>query len=421
MVDQADTFKISSSNKGVLNMNQLDLMKELHVKSDKKIVLLVMDGLGGIPNDSGKTELEAANTPNLDRLAEKSILGLSTPISAGITPGSGPGHLGLFGYDPLRYQIGRGVLEALGIGLHLKPVSLAVRGNFCTVDLSTGTISDRRAGRIPTSECERIVKNLSVIEKIEDASVIIKPVKDYRFVLLLEGNGLEEGLGETDPQKTGLKPLEVMPHNKAAEKSARLLNKWIEKAFEILRDEPKANACTLRGIAKDPGLPGFSEVYGLKACAIATYPMYKGLARLVGMSVIDGCDTIEDEIAALKARWSEFDFFFFHVKKTDSSGEDGNFDAKVSVIENTDRLLPEILNLNPDVLIITGDHSTPSVLKSHSWHELPLLLNSNNILIDSCKCFGERACQSGGLGHIRHVDIMPLAMAHAEKLTKFGA
>ena len=402
-------------------MNQLDLMKTLHVISDKKIVLLVMDGLGGLPNDTGKTELESASTPTLDALAKISILGLSTAISPGITPGSGPGHLGLFGYDPLTYNIGRGVLEALGIGLHLNPTSLAIRGNFCTIELSTGLITDRRAGRIPTLECERLVEKLSIINKIEDVNVIIRPVKDYRFALVFEGAGLEEGLTETDPQKMGLKPLSVTALAPAAEKSARLLNQWLAKAFELLKDEPRANGCTLRGIAKDPGLPVFKEIYGLTACAIATYPMYKGLARLVGMKIIDGCDSIEEEVAALKSNWAEHDFFFFHVKKTDSSGEDGNFDAKIKVIENTDRLLPEILRLNPDVLIVTGDHSTPAVMKSHSWHELPILLYARNILTDACTSFGERACQAGGLGHIRHVDIMPLAMAHSEKLTKYGA
>jgi 2,3-bisphosphoglycerate-independent phosphoglycerate mutase len=402
-------------------MNQLDLMKILHIKSVKRIVMLVMDGLGGLPNDTGKTELESAAKPNLDALAKKSILGLSQAIAPGITPGSGPGHLGLFGYDPLIYKIGRGVLEALGIGLTLNPTSLAIRGNFCTIEPSTGMITDRRAGRISTSECERIVEKLSIIKNIEDVEVIIRPVKDYRFALVLEGPGLEEGLSETDPQKVGLKPLTVTKLTPAADKSARVLNQWLAKAFEILKDEPRANGCTLRGIAKDPGLPSFKEIYGLTACAIATYPMYKGLARLVGMKIVDGCDTVEDEIAALKNNWVEHDFFFFHIKKTDSSGEDGDFDGKKRVIENTDRMLPQILNLNPDVLIVTGDHSTPVVMKSHSWHELPILLYAKNILTDACTSFGERDCQAGGLGHIRHVDIMPLAMAHAEKLTKYGA
>ncbi|MEN6475038.1 MAG: 2,3-bisphosphoglycerate-independent phosphoglycerate mutase [Syntrophaceae bacterium] len=402
-------------------MNQIDLMKELHVPSEKKIVLLVMDGLGGLPGPAGLTELEAAVTPNLDKLAAASILALSTPIAPGITPGSGPGHLGLFGYEPLDYAIGRGVLEALGIGMSLNARNIAIRGNFCTIDLSNGTITDRRAGRIPTSECARLVEKLSVINKIEDVDIIIRPVKDYRFALVLEGDGLDDKLSETDPQKVGLKTLPVKALHEGSAKSARILNAWIEKAFALLKEEPKANACTLRGIAKDPGLPSYAEVYGLKACAIATYPMYKGLARLVQMDVIEGCDTIEDEIATLKANWAKYDFFFFHVKKTDSAGEDGNFDAKVKVIENVDQVLPEILSLKPDVLIITGDHSTPSALKSHSWHELPLLLAADNIVVDACTSFGERACMAGGLGHIRHVDIMPLAMAHADKLTKYGA
>lgn len=401
-------------------MKQIDLMKELHVPSDKKIIMLVMDGLGGVPGAGGKTELEAAHTPNMDKLCRDSICGLSTPISPGITPGSGPGHLGLFGYDPLEYQIGRGVLEALGIGLVLTPKSLAARGNFCTLDPATGVITDRRAGRIPTQKCAELVEKLSPI-KLDGVEVIVRPVQDYRFALILEGEGLEDGLSETDPQRTGLKPLQVEPLHPGAKKAAKLLNQWIEKAFAVLKSESPANGCTLRGIAKDPGLTSYREVYGLKACAIATYPMYKGLARLVGMDVLDAGTTISSEMKTLKDNWNTYDFFFFHVKKTDSSGEDGNFDAKVKVIEEVDTIIPEIMGLKPNVLVITGDHSTPSVQKSHSWHELPVLFHADNILADAMSEFGERPCMSGGLGHIRHVDLMPLAMAHADKLTKYGA
>jgi 2,3-bisphosphoglycerate-independent phosphoglycerate mutase len=401
-------------------MKQIDLMKELHVPSDKKIIMLVLDGLGGVPNASGKTELEAARTPNMDRLCKDSICGLSTPVAPGITPGSGPGHLGLFGYDPLEYQIGRGVLEALGIGLELTPKSLAARGNFCSLDPRTGVITDRRAGRIPTEKCVKLVEKLSVI-RLDGVDIIVKPVQDYRFALILEGEGLEDGLTETDPQRTGLKPLHVEPLHPGAKKAATLLNQWIEKAFAVLKDESPANGCTLRGIAKDPGLTSYQEVFGLKACAIATYPMYRGLARLVGMNVLDAGDTISSELKTLKANWNTYDFFFFHVKKTDSAGEDGNFDAKVKVIEEVDAIIPEIIALKPNVLIITGDHSTPSTQKSHSWHELPVLFYGDNILVDAVTQFGERACMRGGLGHIRHVDLMPLAMAHADKLTKYGA
>lgn len=401
-------------------MKQLDLMKELHVSSDKKIVMLVLDGLGGLPDASGKTELQAARTPNLDKLCRDSIVGLSTPISPGITPGSGPGHLGLFGYDPLEFQIGRGVLEALGIGLVLKPTCLAARGNFCTIDPATGVIIDRRAGRIPTEKCAELVDKLSSIT-IEEVDITLRPVKDYRFALILDGEGLAEGLSETDPLRTGEKPLPVKALNPAAKKSADYLNEWLARAFEILKDERPANGCTLRGIAKDPGMPSYAQVYGLKACAIATYPMYKGLSRLVGMDVLDAGDTVATEIATLKNNWNKYDFFFFHVKKTDSAGEDGNFDAKVRVIEEADAVIPDIMALQPDVLVITGDHSTPAVLKSHSWHELPILLHAKSIRTDPVAAFDEVACMQGGLGHIRHVDIMPLAMAHADKLAKYGA
>jgi len=401
-------------------MKQIDLMKELHVSSDKRIVLLVMDGLGGLPGKDGKTELEAARTPNMDRLSCDSILGLSTSVAPGITPGSGPGHLSLFGYDPLEHQIGRGVLEALGIGMSLNPRSLAARGNFCSLDPDIGVITDRRAGRIPTEKCAALVEKLSAIT-LEGVDVIVRPVKDYRFALVLEADGLEGALTETDPQRTGLKPLPVEALNEGSKKSADFLNQWLEKAFAILKDERPANGCTLRGIAKDPGLPSYADVYGLNACAIATYPMYKGISRLVGMEVLDAGDTIASEVETLKANWNRFDFFFFHVKKTDSAGEDGDFDAKVKVIEETDTFIPQILELNPDVLIITGDHSTPSALKSHSWHELPILFYAKNIRRDTVASFGEVACMQGGLGHIRHTDIMPLALAHADRLTKYGA
>jgi len=401
-------------------MNQIDLMKELHIESDKRIILLVMDGLGGLAGKDGKTELEAAHTPNMDSLSKDSILALSTPVAPGITPGSGPGHLALFGYNALEYQIGRGVLESLGIGLELGANSLAARGNFCSLDPSTGAITDRRAGRIPTEECSRLVNILDQIN-IEGVEITIRPVKDYRFVLVLQANDLNDGLTETDPQKTGVKPLSVKPLSTEARKSSEVLNLWLKKAFDLLKSERPANGCTLRGIAKNPNLPSFKEIYGLNACAIATYPMYKGIARLVGMDVLDAGDTIETEFKTLKANWEAYDFFFFHVKKTDSAGEDGDFDAKVKVIEETDRIIPDIMSLNPDVVVITGDHSTPCSLKSHSWHELPVLLYAENIRIDSVQEFGEGSCVKGGLGHIRHTDIMPLAMAHAGKLTKYGA
>ena len=401
-------------------MNNLELMRELAIEAKTKILLIVLDGLGGLPmSPDGPTELEVAHTPNLDDLAKRAICGMSTPIAPGISPGSGPGHLALFGYDPLKYEIGRGVLEALGIGFDLQPEDIAARGNFCTLD-AQGLITDRRAGRIPTEVGARLCEKLRQI-RLPEVVTFVEPVQEYRFLLVLRGEGLYDGLTETDPQQLGKPPLPVKPLRPEAARTADLLNQWMAEARKLLADEYPANGCNLRGIAKDPGLPKMPEVYKLRCGAIATYPMYRGVARLAGMDVLKTGETIEDEVETLKQHWADYDFFFFHVKKTDSRGEDGDFDAKVKVIEHFDELLPDILALGPDVVIVTGDHSTPAALKSHSWHELPVLLWARNIRPDSVAQFGERPCMAGGLGHIHHTDLMPLAMAHAGRLTKFGA
>lgn len=402
-------------------MDRISLIKDLKISAQTKIMLVVMDGLGGLPlTPDGLTELEAAGTPNMDGLAGISDLGLSIPIEPGITPGSGPGHLGLFGYDPLAHQVGRGVLEALGIGFELTPRDVAARGNFCTIDLKTGLITDRRAGRIPTEKCAELVGMLKGIT-LPGVEAFIEPVKDYRFVLVLRGDDLYDGLTETDPQQTGLPPLPVEPTRPEAKRTAELFNQWLARAREILADQQPANGANLRGLAKYPDLEPFPEIYGLKSAAIAAYPMYRGVARLTGMEVLPTGETVAEQIETLTEHWSEFDFFFFHVKKTDSAGEDGNFEAKVKVIEEFDSLLPKILDLKPDVLIITGDHSTPAKWKSHSWHALPVLLKSDYVRPGADQTFGERKCALGSLGQIRHVDLMPLAMAHAGRLEKFGA
>ena len=401
-------------------MADLNLMRELAITNETKILLVVMDGLGGLPRTSdGPTELEAAHTPHMDALAVRAICGMSTPVAPGVSPGSGPGHLALFGYDPLEYQIGRGVLEALGIGFELQRDDLAARGNFCTLD-ERGLITDRRAGRIPTEVGARLCEKLRAIH-LPGVETFIEPVKEYRFVLVLRGPELYDGLTETDPQQTGKPPLPVEPLRPEAARSAELLNQWLSEARQILADEHPANGCNLRGIAKDPGLPHMPDVYQLRCGAIATYPMYRGVAKLAGMDVLPTGSTIEDEVETLKAHWADYDFFFFHVKKTDSTGEDGDFDAKVAVIEHFDRVLPEMLALGPDVVIITGDHSTPAVWKAHSWHELPVLLWSQYVRPDPVAQFGERPCMAGGLGHIHHTDLLPLAMAYAGRLNKFGA
>jgi 2,3-bisphosphoglycerate-independent phosphoglycerate mutase len=402
-------------------MDSLDLIRELAIGAESKILLLVLDGLGGLPlTPDGPTELEAARTPNLDALAARSICGMSVPVAQGISPGSGPGHLGLFGYDPLRFEIGRGVLEALGIGFDLQPQDIAARGNFCTLDPESGAITDRRAGRIPSEVGARLCGKLRTI-RLPGVETFVEPVKEYRFVLVLRGEGLEDGLTETDPQQTGVPPLPVEPTRPEAAPTAKLLNQWLAEARQLLADEHPANGCNLRGIAKDPGLPQMPDIYGLRCGAIATYPMYRGVAKLAGMEILPTGDTIEDEVETLKDHWDAYDFFFFHVKKPDSAGEDGDFRRKAQVIEHFDEVLPDILALEPDVVIVTGDHSTPALWKAHSWHELPVLLWSKYIRPDGVTAFGERPCMAGGLGHIRHVDLMPLAMAYAGRLAKFGA
>lgn len=402
-------------------MDRLALIRSLVIPNSTKMLLLVLDGLGGLPiEEGGPTELEASSTPHMDALATRGVCGLSTPIAPGITPGSGPGHLALFGYDPLTYEIGRGVLEALGIGFDLQAEDVAARGNFCTVDPVSGNILDRRAGRIPTAVCARLVEKLRAII-LPGVEVFVEPVEDYRFALILRGPDLADGLTETDPQRVGVPPLPVRPTRPEAAHTAALLDRWLEAAFALLADEHPANGCTLRGMARNPGLPPMPEVYGIRCGAIATYPMYRGLARLAGMEVLSTGSTIADEVETLREHWNDYDFFFFHVKKTDSAGEDGDFARKVHVIEEVDRALPDILALQPDVLLITGDHSTPALWKAHSWHDLPVLLWSRYCRPDGVTRFGEQACAAGGLGHIHHLDLMPLILAHAGRLAKFGA
>jgi len=402
-------------------MADFDVMRQLALESERKIVLLVMDGLGGIARASdNQTELEAAHTPNLDRLAREGITGLSSPLGAGITPGSGPAHLALFGYDPFQYSFGRGVLETLGIGFDLLPDDIAIRGNFCTVD-EDGLIVDRRAGRIPTEKSAELCELLSDIE-LAGVETFVRPVKEYRFALVLRGPGLSPNLPDTDPQQVGLAPLPAQARTPDAKRTADLVNQWIGAARAKLADQHPANMVTLRGFSKDPALPKFDDIYRLEAAAVAVYPMYRGLARLVGMKVIPVEHPISNEFETVGKLWHGYDFFFVHVKYTDSRGEDGDFEAKKAVIEEADEALPILLALKPDVLVVTGDHSTPSHLKSHSWHPVPTLLWApETVLPDRAVAFGERECMGGGLGVFPATDLMPLALGHAQRLAKYGA
>jgi 2,3-bisphosphoglycerate-independent phosphoglycerate mutase len=396
------------------------LTRELHVKNSSKIVMYVADGLGGLPQQpGGRTELETANTPNLDALAKSGVLGSSIPVLPGISPGSGPGHLGLFGYDPLQYIIGRGALEATGIGFELKEGDVAIRANFCTLD-SKGNISDRRAGRIPTEESAPLAIKLRNV-KIPGTDVFIEPVKEHRFVVVLRGSGLHGSIQDTDPQITGVPPLDPVATGSESKKAADAAKEFVRQARELLAGEPKANGLTLRGFSGKPKLPSYEEVYGLKAAAIAVYPMYKGLARLVGMDIIGNAQTLAEQMTVLEENWAKYDFFFIHFKYTDSTGEDGNFDAKVKRTEEFDAAVPRITALKPDVLIVTGDHSTPSMLASHSWHPVPTLLSAKFCRTDACERFGEAECLRGGLGQFEAKYLMTIALANAKRLGKFGA
>lgn len=398
----------------------LDLIKSLKTDAPSKVVLLVMDGLGGLPGPEGKTELEAAKTPNLDKLAAQSICGLHEPVGGGITPGSGPAHLALFGYDPLQYQVGRGVLSAAGIDFDLQGTDVACRGNFCTVD-KEGLVTDRRAGRIPTEKNRELVEKLKSI-KLSKGEVFVETIKEHRFLVVFRAEGLGEKVNDTDPKVVGHKPHEAKGGNSASEATATLANEFIEKAKELLAGEEQANMALLRGFAKTPAWPTFEEVYGTKAASIAAYPMYRGLAKLLGMKALDAGEDPGEKFETFKAHRDEFDFFFIHVKKPDKAGEDGDFETKVESIEKVDKALPKLLDGKPDVIIVTGDHSTPWALKNHSWHPVPTILNSAYCRPDDVSTFGERPCLAGGLGpRFPAVDLMPLAMANGLRIEKFGA
>jgi 2,3-bisphosphoglycerate-independent phosphoglycerate mutase len=401
-------------------MDLHQLTRVLHTKNDTKIVMYVADGLGGLPQQpGGLTELETASTPNLDALAKAGVLGSSIPVLPGISPGSGPGHLGLFGYDPLQYVIGRGALEATGIGFELKDGDVAIRANFCTID-AKGNISDRRAGRIPSEESAPLAVRLRNV-KIPGVEVFVEPVKEHRFVIVLRGQGLHGNVHDTDPQVTGVSPLDPVAVDADSKRTADVAKEFVRQARELLAGEAKANCLTLRGFAGKPKLPSYKEVYGLRAAAIAVYPMYKGLARLVGMHIVGKAQSLAEQMSVLEENWSKYDFFFIHYKYTDSTGEDGNFAEKVKRIQDFDAAVPRITALKPDVVIVTGDHSTPSMLASHSWHPVPTILWSKFCRTDRCEKFGESDCLQGGLGQFEAKYLMILALANARRLGKYGA
>ncbi|HUI08505.1 MAG TPA: 2,3-bisphosphoglycerate-independent phosphoglycerate mutase [Verrucomicrobiae bacterium] len=402
-----------------------DVYKALLVPNDSKIALVVLDGLGDIATEETdyRTPLEAARTPNLDGLAKRSALGRMIPVAPGITPGSGPGHLGLFGYDPLEFEVGRGVIEALGLGFDLRHGDVAARANFCSLD-AKGVVTDRRAGRIDTKVCEAQCALLSgKIKKIDDIEVFIRPGKGHRFVVVFRGQGLEGPLSDTDPHREGSQIATAKPLIKStkAAKTAKVVATFYQQALPLLKNCKPANGFLLRGIAHQPKIPLFEERYGLKSAAIAIYPMYKGLAQLVGMKKVEGPTTVRQELEAAVDALKVYDFVFVHIKGTDMAGEDGNFDAKVKAIEEVDAALGVLLRAKPSVIAITGDHSTPVPVKGHSWHPQPVMICSEIAGWDGQDRFTERTSNQGSLGVFEAKYLIRHLQANARRLDKFGA
>ncbi len=399
----------------------MEVLRELGLKNDQKIVLYVLDGLGGLPmTQGGKTELESASTPNLDALAKSSECGLQNPLGMGIIRGSAPGHLALFGYNPFDYAIGRGVVAAMGIAFSMKEGDVAARMNFASCD-EEGNITDRRAGRIPTEKCAELCEMLKDVS-IDGIEIFVKPVKDYRAVVIFRGEGLSDHVRDTDPQATGVKSLKPKARSDQGEKTALVAADFIEQSNQILRQERPANAVLMRGFAELPYIPSMKDLYKLTPVALAVYPDYKGVSRLVGMDVVEGLAGFDDQGKALRDSWDHHDFFFVHHKYIDSKGEDGDFDGKVAEIEKADAFLPRILEQKPDALIVTGDHSTPALLKSHSGHPVPFMISATGNRPDGVEEFGERSCSHGTWGGvIAASDLLRLALCYTGKLAKFGA
>jgi 2,3-bisphosphoglycerate-independent phosphoglycerate mutase len=407
-------------------MNLDALYSELTLKTNAKVALVVLDGVGDVATrEQGYlTPLEAAVTPNLDALAKDSAQGRMIPVAPGITPGSGPGHLGLFGYDPLEFQVGRGVIEALGLGLELRAGDIAARVNFCTLD-PKGIVTDRRAGRIDTKVCEELCALLAAkVKKVGDAEVIIKPGKGHRFVVLFRGKGLEGPLTDADPHREGFPVPTVAPvdpKSAKAKKAAKLVAEFYKAALPVIAQKKPANGFLLRGIAHQPAIPLFQDRYGMRPACIAVYPMYKGLAQLVGMAKLEGPQTIAEQFERYLAEYDNFDYFFIHFKYTDMYGEDGNFAAKKKAVEELDAALPILLRKKPDVLAITSDHSTPCVMKGHSWHPEPVMIQSACSGSDKLQRFTETGANTGSLGIFEAKYLIRLMQANAKMFDKFGA
>jgi 2,3-bisphosphoglycerate-independent phosphoglycerate mutase len=388
--------------------------------ADTKILLVVMDGLGGYADADHGTELEAATTPHLDQLVREGTAGMFEPVGPGITPGSGPGHLGLFGYDPEQFELGRGALSAAGLDFELRVGDVAARGNLATLG-PDGTLTDRRAGRIPDAEARVIVDKLQAGVSVPGIEVFFRHEREHRVLVVLRGPGLDPRLTDTDPQHTGVAPITAAPLDPEAKRTADLLAEVDAQVRRVLADEPKAHVVLFRGFDTHRELPGFAERFGLRAAAVAIYPMYRGIARLLGMDVLGRPTDLGDQLAILRESWDQYDYFFLHHKYTDSAGEDGDRARKIKAVEQLDAVVPDLRALSPDVIAVSGDHSTPSQMAAHSWHPVPTLLWSERCGRDDVEQFGERWCRQGALGLRPTKDLMAFMLANAGRLAKYGA
>jgi 2,3-bisphosphoglycerate-independent phosphoglycerate mutase len=396
------------------------VVTEMARPDGRKAMLLVMDGLGGYRTVERGSELTEARTPNLDRLAGEGSLGLHDPVTRGITPGSGAGHLGLFGYDPLAYEIGRGALSAAGIGFELRPGDVAARVNFANL-AGDNTIADRRAGRLPTEEAAAICDLLAREVHLDRAELFILPEREHRGLLVLRGDGLSPDLADTDPQREGVAPLDPEAQSPEAKRTADLVRSFLDQARSLLAGRERGNFLLLRGFDTHKELPSFPDRYRVKALAIAAYPMYVGISRLLGFETHQVDGAAPEEVDALAELLPAHDFVFMHVKKPDSAGEDGDFPRKVAAIEEVDALVPRILDAGVEVLAVTGDHATPAQMAAHSWHPVPVLLWGGTAAADGLPAFDEVNCRQGSLGRFEAKHLMPQLLAAAGRLAKYGA
>jgi 2,3-bisphosphoglycerate-independent phosphoglycerate mutase len=400
-------------------MNLHEIPMRLRQPAASKILMVVVDGLGGLPlTPDGPTELEAAATPHLDAAAGEGQGGMSIPVLPGLTPDCATGHLALFGYDPLQYPVSRGLSEALGLDFPLQPGDIAARGNFCTIN-ADGHIIDRRGGHPSTERCVTLCQKLRAID-IPGLQLFVEPIREHRFLLVLRGEGLGDGVNHTDPLHIDTPPLPAVGADEPSRRTAEAVTAFVEQAAQVLSTEAPTNMVTLRGLSRYPQLPSLGDLYGLRAVALAVYPLYKGIARLAGMDVPDAGNSLGEQIDALEKLWEKYDFFYLHYPYADSAGRDGNFEGKVQMLERLDMQIPRLRALQPDVFIVTGDHSTPAKLKSRSWHSVPTILVSGNCRTDGLQAFSEAACRYGGMGLFTAKTLMTVALAHAGRLQKYG-